>query len=312
MNNRYRGFTLIELLVVVAIIAVLAGILLPALGRARESARRAVCQNNLKQMGLICKMYASESRGERYPPKSLHYVNFLFSMHAMYPEYLSDLNVIFCPSDAERVDSLLAPGGDWVDDGGQVVLAQLDGDPRGDFDPYIDPSDRSYVYLGWVVRDNAWLVPVIEEQGLVLGEYMTRAGDPWDRHEWDVVEAFNDNDFSFVHVGNSVIPPNTPIDIWRFREGIERFFIADINNPAASAMAQSTLALVWDRIGTKVSLFNHLPGGCNVLYMDGHVDFVRWRPKWSTPRDASGTEQETFPVSFAWARLATMALTERP
>src|SRR3712207_5456887 len=67
MMRSRRGFTLIELLVVIAIIAILAAILFPVFAQAREAARKASCQSNLRQLGLAVQMYNNDN-DEFFPP----------------------------------------------------------------------------------------------------------------------------------------------------------------------------------------------------------------------------------------------------
>ena len=62
------------------------------------------------------------------------------------------------------------------------------------------------------------------------------------------------------------------------REGIERFMITDINNPAASAMSQSEIVIYFDQFGPgdNIRWSNHVPGGSNILFLDGHVEFWKY------------------------------------
>src|SRR5581483_11426165 len=66
-HRRRGGFTLVELLVVIGVIALLIGMLMPALTRARGQANRVVCQSNLRQVGVAMLMYADENGGWVFP-----------------------------------------------------------------------------------------------------------------------------------------------------------------------------------------------------------------------------------------------------
>lgn len=111
-RNR-QGFTLIELLVVIAIIAILAAILFPVFARARENARRASCQSNLKQIGLAIMQY-TQDYDERMPLQALdavnNYADITFStiFYVTYP-YIKNWQVFTCPTAPPNAAPGVAP-----------------------------------------------------------------------------------------------------------------------------------------------------------------------------------------------------------
>ncbi len=292
--KRTGGFTLIELLVVIAIIGVLASILLPALSRAREAARRAACQSNLKQLALVLKMYSGENR--RFPAIDLDdafgtvanlaaagcengddNLNFMFAFESVYPEYLTDPQVLICPSNPLATDE------------DRLGVVRDAGTGTCLWTGYVSNPHGSYLYHGYTmdrVGPSDPTAMIMSPAGPTTGPGQLfviashflpyRDRNPHNDH-------LADKDAQAMPAWRGLGFGNGGSDtVHRLREGIERFLVTDINNPAASARSQSAVPVIWDLVSADAArgaYFNHIPGGANVLYLDGHVEFVRYPGK---------------------------------
>jgi prepilin-type processing-associated H-X9-DG protein len=290
-------------LVVISIISILAAILLPALARAREAARRVSCSSNLRQIGITFIMFANENNDRLPPghpnemwgskdmtfgdeaviitpgiyPRRLVRNNYIFDAKKLYPNYLDSLEVLVCPSGLARrsvdldryykdetfVQENIDP--DLLSDPGNLlVLQRLQGSTP-------DPecvTNEMYTYLPYAV--------VKESEGLFLLDELSL-------RMWDGEVDFMGKDLEITNEDNILLSgyghaPGGGNTYFRNSIGVGRLFIRDINNPAANAQSDSEIPVLFDSVGIDGrTVLNHNPQGGNVLYLDGHVEFIHFR-----------------------------------
>ncbi len=308
---RHRGFTLIELLVVIAIIAVLIGLLLPAVQAAREAARRSQCVNNLKQLGLATHNY-HDSLG-RFPfgaivaPPNNYWVlrgaggeHYRYSVLAMLTPFLEQtpaynaLNFDFPVFDevgaatlpnltvfGMKLNLFLCPSdtGRTVQPGfapGNYMACAGDGQANGGSAIYGNPNGVFYYNSSTSlaqVTDGSSQTTLLSESVLGPGGFsIPKPGSPDPRNVHTEVPFVVITEFKPLTVTDCQAPSR--YSGWRNRGWIQGDFRNMLYTHFITPNSTTYDCLRGSDYGWKTARSHH-PGGVNVLFGDGSVKFVK-------------------------------------
>jgi prepilin-type processing-associated H-X9-DG protein len=204
--------------ILVLLVVALQVLALPTLAKTSEARRRSLCQNNLKQMGLVCKMYSNESKGQSWPPRSPIRHNWSIDANAVYPEYLADLTVLACPSHPRFRADAFALRADREHPKASVGIAHPD-----------CVSPLYYVYTGFSIGDDL-----------------------------DALAAFD----TLSGGGTAPLPAQDLEVILPY--GLHAFGTGGLG------------PVMWDRVPENIANMAHHALGGNVLFMDGHVEYIAY------------------------------------
>ena len=284
--KRGKGFTLIELLVVMAIIAILAAMLMPALQRAREAARRTSCLNNLKELGVGLAQHQKDHDGSM--PE---YNNFITRRHSpmapgawgdrsgnqswddLWPGYIGSAELYWCPSDKndQKPEAGFNVGMEVWEDGKQPWCHQNDEAWCYDWDDY---SDRGWRWPGGANNYH--------------GERLTPAEAKYAAERWGIGAA---DDISYAFIGDENVQSEEVSSSAQLRvagdnemEGDEKPCMhgdprwcggrSDDSGTRSQCNPRSGVVPPGYRyVGGLEKADNHSQDGVNVLYYDWHAEF---------------------------------------
>jgi len=179
-NSHEQGFTLIELMVVIGIIAVLAALLLPVLGKAKERSKRTSCASNLRQVTMASLMYADNDSGGAFLPQIDNNDN---DYNPFFPSYIDNLKVFTCPSTRNQIRPDVRATNPKTGKSGLADLMHLAGGQKSNFGLSYQPTGwmawRTPAYTDVKVNGETVRIPLVRKTNTTVGNY---------RHYWNAFD----------------------------------------------------------------------------------------------------------------------------